>query len=173
MKKLIAVLLAALMCASILMACGGGGTTSTPAASQSQDASKEQTKDAEGHDADWPAETYQAKFILYVPNDGWTGTERVKAYIKELTKKDLNIECEIVPMTFATYNAQVPMMLSAKEQIDVLSVSNARLQYDQGYIVNLMDYLPQIEDALQKIGKEEILDTVGDDGILFTLPWQL
>ena len=178
MKKLIAVLLAALMCASILMACGGSGNTDTTAApsqasQESQQASQEeQTKDAEGHDADWPAETYKAIFILYVPQDGWAGTERVKAYIKELTKKDLNIECEIVPMTFATYNAQIPMMLSAKEQIDVLSVSNALLQYDQGYIVNLMDYLPQIEDALQIIGKEEIMGTV-TDGLLLTLPWQL
>ena len=176
MKKLIAVLLAALMCASILMACGGSGNTdSTAAPSQEsqQGSQEEQTKDAEGHDADWPAETYKAVFILYVPQDGWAGTERVKSYIKELTKKDLNIECEIVPMTFATYNAQIPMMLSAKEQIDVLSVSNARLQYEQGYIVNLMDYLPQIDGALEIIGKEEVMGTVGDDNLLLTLPWQL
>ena len=86
----------------------------------SKEATKEATEDA-GKDDDWPAETYKAVFILYVPQDGWAGTERVKQYIKDLTTKDLNIACEIVPMTFATANAQVPMMLSAKEQIDVMN----------------------------------------------------
>ena len=182
MKKLIAVLLAALMCASILMACGGGGTSGSTAAPSkatgeaTKEASKEATKEATeeaGKDDDWPAETYQAKFILYVPQDGWAGADRVKKYIKDLTTKDLNIACEIVPMTFATANAQVPMMLSAKEQIDVMNaLSGIRLQFEQGYVVDLLDYKKQIQPAIDLLGEDEIMASL-IDGHLLGLPGQL
>ena len=185
MKKLIAVLLAALMCASVLMACGGGTSDSTaaPATEATKEATKEATEEASkeatqevteeaGKDDDWPAETYQAKFIIYVPNDAWPGADRVKAYIKEMTKKDLNIECEIVPMTFGSYAAQVPMMLSAREQIDVFVMSNAQIQYDQGYIIDLLDYKKQIQPALDLLGEEDIMASC-INGHLLALPMQL
>jgi putative aldouronate transport system substrate-binding protein len=194
MKKLIAVLLAALMCASMLLACGGGGntttTTTTKAAEEEKtttaapakeedtttaDSGETQEADttaAPAQDPNWPEETYHAYFILYTPNDAQTRQEQVKQHIMEFTKEDLNIECEIVPMTFATYNAQVPLMLSSGEQIDVLSVSNPQTQYEEGRIVDLMDYIDIIKDAVDWIGYDEVMASKSQ-GRLYTLPWQL
>jgi putative aldouronate transport system substrate-binding protein len=188
MKKLVAVLIAALMCASMLLACGGGGNTTTttakPAESTTTKAAEDDTTTAapEGQedtttaapaeDPNRPEETYHAYFILYVPNDAQPRTDQVKQHIMEFTKEDLNIECEIVPMTFATYTAQVPLMLSSGEQIDVLSVSNPQMQYEEGKIVDLMDYLDYIQDALNWIGVDEVMASKSQ-GHLYTLPWQL
>ncbi|MBQ1377806.1 MAG: hypothetical protein IIY77_07520, partial [Lachnospiraceae bacterium] len=213
MKKLIAVLLAALMCVSVLLACGGGSsdtTTKAPegstteskkedttasekeattapakedttASEKEEDTTASESEKADDDGYNWPTydyskgrpdETYDAIFILYVPNDGWPRTEQVQEYIRQLTKKDLNISCTVKPFTFSSYTAQIPLMLAAGEQIDVLSVSNARLQYDQGYIVDLLDYEEYIADAIDWIGRDEIMASL-NDGRLLTLPWQL
>lgn len=221
MKKLIAVLLAALMCVSVLLACGGGssdpstkapeGTTAeskqddttapakedttapakedttapekedTTASEKEEDTTASESEKAEDDGYNWPSydyskgwpdETYDAVFILYVPNDGWPRTEQVQEYIRGLTKKDLNISCTVKPFTFSSYTAQIPLMLAAGEQIDVLSVSNPALQYEQGYIVDLLDYEEYIADAIDWIGRDEVMASL-NQGHLFTLPWQL
>jgi len=218
MKKLIAVLLAALMCVSVLLACGGSSDSGTKkeaestattteskkeedttasakeedttasakeedttASEKEEDTTASESEKADDDGYNWPSydyskgrpdETYDAVFILYVPNDGWPRTEQVQEYIRELTKKDLNISCTVKPFTFSSYTAQIPLMLAANEQIDVLSVSNPSLQYEQGYILDLLDYEEYITDAIDWIGRDEVMASL-NQGHLFTLPWQL
>jgi putative aldouronate transport system substrate-binding protein len=119
-----------------------------------------------------PDETYKAKFVLFVPKDNWPHEQQVKDKIKEITTRDLNVECEILPMTFATVNSQVPLMLAAGEQLDVINCSYPVDYYEQAYVIDLLDYKQYVQEAIDWIGEDEIMASLRG-GHLIGLPWQL
>ena len=174
MKKLIAVILAALMCASMLLACGGGGTTTVAPTSGSQQGTTEGTKDS-GTTAPTtedvpPAETYNAVFIMYVANDNWAHMDQVRAAIKDLTTKELNIAVDAIPMTFGSVGQQLPLMLSGNEQVDVLNQFAPIDYYEQGFILDMMPYWDKLQGVIEVFGEDEVRASLRDGKLLGFYP---
>jgi putative aldouronate transport system substrate-binding protein len=181
MKKLIAVILASLMVASVLLACGGGGGTTTTKAPETTTKEAETTApkteettttQAETTKSANPEKTYHAIFMYNVANENWPHQQQVNDYVKQLCIDELNIECELMPMSFSTKNAQLPLMLAANQQLDVFSQSYPQDYLDQGYILDLMDYKEYIQPAIDWIGEDEIMASLRN-GKLAGLPTQL
>ncbi|MBQ1376619.1 MAG: hypothetical protein IIY77_01485, partial [Lachnospiraceae bacterium] len=180
MKKLIAVILASLMVASVLLACGGGGgtttkapeTTTKEAETTAPKTEETTTTQAETTKSANPEKTYRAVFMYNVANENWPHQQQVNDYVKQLCIDELNIECVLMPMSFSTKNAQLPLMLASNEPLDVFSQSYPQDYLDQGYIVDLMDYKEYIQPAIDWIGEDEIMASLRN-GKLAGLPTQL
>lgn len=73
--------------------------------------------------------------------------DRISEAFNELTKKELNMEVELMPMTLGTWISQVPMMLAGNEQIDLMPMwaSSAATYIASDYIEDLTPYLESEE----------------------------
>ena len=182
MKKLICVILAALLCMTMLMACGGSGSDqTTPAATSAEQTTAEKTEASTAEKTteaptttteEAKEEPYTAYFAYYVATDNWPHQDQVKEHIREITLRDLNIDCQILPFTFSTFAAQVPMMLASKEQLDVFNAGSPDEYYEAGYIIDLLPYVDILKEAMDKCGYDDVMASL-HQGHLLALPAQL
>jgi len=166
MKKLIAILLAALLCSSMLFACGGGSGSDTT--SKSADGGNSESQDSGKTDE----KPYEAVMILYQSNDNWPHRDDVMNALTELVLKDINIKCTFVPMTFGTVSQQVPLMLSGGQQIDIFNNFNdPPTQYENAYILDMMPYWDKLQGAIKAVGGEaEVKASLRDGHLLGFYP---
>ncbi len=149
MKKLIALLLAALMLVALLAGCGSSNSGKTDGGN---------TAEVE-------------KIRIYVPTSGKTDDlAEVMAKVNEITKEKINVEVEFQPFQFGQWFVQYALFLSASEDLDVLVNYGGYLNaYSQGACYDLTD-------LLQEYGKD-IIAMEGDylkggviDGRQYAIP---
>ena len=168
MKRLVALLLAVLMCAAMLVGCGGNSSTSSESTSKATEGTKEAGENDETKDAAWPEETYHAVMVVWVANDNWPNMDGVVKKVAEITKRDLNIEVEMLPMTMSTSNTQVPLMLSGGQQIDVFAnFTDPVTQYEEGKIIAMEDYWDYLHEVIYDVfGEDEVLASYREGHLL-------
>lgn len=164
MKKVLALLLAALMVFS-LAACtsGGDSKTSTEAAKTTEATEAAKTTEAAKDDAETketaaPAgEPYKVRFILsyILTPPGEEAVKDVENCINKYMKEDLGItefELQLEVMGASDANTQVPLLLAGGEKIDIISISNFSTDVNNGYLLSLDDYLDnELKGAVEKV----------------------
>lgn len=161
MKKMITLLLAALMAFSMLVSCGGTSNDSTKKADTTENADgSEQTTEA----------PYEAVMVLIVANDNWPHLEQVMERIKEITLRDINISLKAIPMTFGTQGQQIPLMLAGKEQLDIFMQWTPIDYYEQAYIIDMMPYWDTLKDVIAVFGEDEVKASLRDGKLLGFFP---
>jgi len=165
MKKLLAVLLAALMSASLLLACGGSGNTDT-----TTKGSESGNNESQGEKTD--EAPYEAVMIMPVSNDNWTHMDDVMAHVKELALKDINISVTCTPMTLGAASQQVPLMLSGGQQVDVFwNLQDPPTAYENAYIIDMMPYWDTLKETIDIVGGEaEVKASLRDGHLLGIYP---
>ncbi len=104
-------------------------------------------------------EPYHATLMYFAANEAADDLDLVEARFNELTKAQLNMEVDLMPVTIGTYNQQIQLMLAGGEPLDIfpMFLSNAGTYIDAQYIVDL-------SDLIYDYGKD-IIDIVGEDDI--------
>ncbi len=125
MKKLIALLLVAVMMVSLLAGCGKSGNTETAP-------SGDKTAKVE-------------KIRIYVPTSGkFDDIDAVMEKVNEITREKIAVEVEFVPFQFGQWFGQYSLFLSGTEDVDILVNYGGFLNaYSQGACYDLTDLLQQ------------------------------
>ena len=112
---------------------------------------------------DMDGDPYHVVF-LYMNNSEGTGFDEVSAAVNELSLQEINMETELLPVSFGTWTTTVQMMLAANERLDLFcdSASNMPAYIESGYIMNWADYLDQIPDVVDYYGDELEAGYIGD-----------
>lgn len=161
-RRLLSVLLCMAMVAS-LTACGGEKNT-TSSASMGEGTEKTEGGSAEASGKEnsgyfYDGEGYKAVLVYVVGADA-PDQDRISEAFNELTKKELNMEVELMPMTLGTWISQVPMMLAGNEQIDLMPMwaSSAATYIASDYIEDLTPYLESEEGQYfkEQLGDEAL-----------------
>jgi len=178
-SKTLAAVLAGCSALMMLTGCSTTPTTSTASTEQTSQSTEAET-DSESSEtiaeADDPASKAIADRKAEAEKTGkypkvvfsfydWTGrpagTDRIQEKINEITRDKLGLEVELIVLDSASYQKQVPLMLSSGEQIDLFN--SCPIGYstvvNSGYCLDLEE-----DDLIQTYGKG-ILDTINPDYI--------
>jgi ABC-type sugar transport system, periplasmic component len=173
-KRLLSSVLAMLLVIGLLAACGGkegaaaGGSSkaNTPeTADNSTAGTGESSTGAEEGDTgiDFDSEPYEINMMYLVAAEG-ANQEKVEKELNELALKELNMTVKAIPMTFSSFNSQLPMMLAANEPLDIFvcGSTNFSTYIDSEYVVDLKDYLGELSDAMEILGDDAKAGYIGD-----------
>lgn len=165
-KKILCALLAASFAFSMVSCGGNDNSSSTSTNNGSSDSSASAASDAGESSADtainFDEDPYEVHFMYLVAAEG-SNQATIVEKVNELTRKELNMTVDMMPMTFGSYNSTIAVSLAANEPLDMMPIFSASFPtyMDAGYLVNLYDY----EDYLGGI-KEQMGDAyyAGDVG---------
>ena len=177
-KKQTAAVLVAGLTMAILAGCGSSGTgdsagqssSMTAAGITSADSGSSESADAAGSEAAGGESSakvdgggYTVHYMYLVAQEG-TDQDAVEKAVDELAMKELNMHVDLIPMTFGTWNSQLPMMLASGEPLDIfIGLSNQFSSYiDSGYVVNLADFKDDLKDAQEVLGEDFNAGYIGD-----------
>ena len=158
-KKILSVLLmGAMMCS--LYACGSGGEKSTDQNADESTAKVEETQKV-------------VMGFLAFNQPSAEDEEMVEEAINEITRKSIGVEVDLLIMDAASYNQQIPLMLSGGEQLDIYNAIGVGFSsmVNSGYTLDLEE-----NDLIQTYG-QGIIDTMGEyidgcrvGGVMYGLP---
>lgn len=97
--------------------------------------------------------------LLYIVSSEKSGQDAVEAAVNELAMKELNMTVNLIPMTYGTFLEQLPMMLAANEDLDVMPINSRDFAtfIESQYVVDLSSYLDgALSDAVEVIGESDI-----------------
>ena len=106
---------------------------------------------------------YVINYLYMVSFEG-ADQAAVSEAVNELTMKELNMKVNLIPMTFGTYFSQINLMLTSGEDLDIFPTfsTNFSTYIEAQYIVNLADYLDEIQDAVAVLGDDAFTGYIGD-----------
>lgn len=158
-KKILSVLLAVGMVVSLMAGCGTAGTEENVGA--------EGEVSADDVEAEETGEVTEIKVALMSlsPVDTAAG-DRIEALLNDMLLEDgLNIQADITWFPAADYLSQVPMMISAGEQLDLMmfipvSPCTYPAFLQQGQLMDIAEYLDE--------NGPDIVAALGEDGLAAT-----
>ena len=172
MKKRIAVLMTLALTCGLLAGCGGGGestggdaagggaaggssTAGTEAGGSGSDSGEAGSAGTDVSLAD--QEEVDLTFV-YIVSGTFADQEMVNEEIARLAKEQLNVNLTVMPMTLNEALQQISLMVSAGESIDVFPAwaMNIASFVDSGYVLDLTDYVDNMPNTLQWVGKEDV-----------------
>ena len=104
-------------------------------------------------------DVYTVDMYLLTPAEVPQGLDRVLEEVNKITLAELNMKLNVVFLSFATGSQQIPLMLSSGEKFDINfgGSANAPNYVNSGYLTNLADLLPAVEDTLNaSYGADEV-----------------
>ena len=118
---------------------------------------------------------YHLVFLFYEMNDSKPDARAaVLQAINDYMIQNYQIEVEFLPMSIADYYANVPLMLSSGEELDVLPVMfrTAGSWIDMGGLLDLTPYMDSEEGQkiIDALGDEKIAYAASRNGVLFGFP---
>lgn len=161
-RRMVAMMLGLSLLGSSLAGCGdGNGGTNTAETQGAAENSGETATETE--------KVVMAFLAFAVPSE--TAIERAETAMNEILAKE-GVEIDLMIMDAASFNQQLPLMLSGGEQVDVYSaLGTYSTMVNSGYTLNLEE-----NDLIQTYG-QGILDTMGEyvdgcrvNGILYGVP---
>ena len=150
MKKLIALLLAAMMMVTLLAGCGNGSANTASS-------------------GDKPAEIEKIK--IYVPTSGKVDDiDEVMAAVNEITREKIGVEVEFKPYQFGQWFGQYSLFLSGTEDVDILAnYGGYQNAVAQGACYDLTELLPKYgQDIIALEG--DFLKSGVVDGVQYAIP---
>jgi len=150
MKKFVSALLVAGLSASILAACGSGGSGETAEGTGAEGAAPEE-------------ETITLRMIESLTSPA--RTEILAAMIDRFEEANPNIQVELISPPFEQADNKIRMMLSAKEELDVLEVRdlNVAEMVNNGYIEPLNQYTSQWADFATLGSVPKSVGSIGEE----------
>lgn len=148
-RRFLAVGLSLVMMLSLICGCGSGDSDSGGGEGNAQSISDEGTSsdgDASGGD-----DVYTVDMYLMVPVEVPSGMDAVLEKVNEITMREVNMKLNLTYLSFAAATTQIPLMLSSGEKIDIIASGSASASsyVSSGYLLNLEDLLPEVEDSLK------------------------
>ncbi len=146
-RKLLATALSFTMAFGLLSGCGDKAVDAEPGNSTGAE-NKESTQ---GEAASESEDAYTVDMYLSIPSEVPKGMDRVLEKVNEITMKELNMKLNLTYISFATATTQMPLMLSSGEEFDIYfgGSATAPSYVNSGYLMNLEDLLPAVEDTLK------------------------
>ena len=172
-KRVLCALLAAGMMAVTMASCGNSDSGSSSSSSQgSSAAATGETSASEGGEAaeggnsaiDMDGDPYTVHF-LYLNQAEGAAYDNVVAAVNELALNEINMNVDMIPVTFGTMSNVIQMMLASNEPLDLFfaTAAGALPTYiESGYIRNWADYLDQMPDVTAYLGEELQYGNIGD-----------
>lgn len=155
MKKssIMAFALIMVMVIGLITGCSGDGGSSNKGTDAAPESGKaEQIPAASDTTAEANGEaSYTVDMYLMIPTEVPQGMDRVLEKVNEITMRELNMKLNLTYLSFATGIQQIPLMLSSGEKFDIFfgGSSNAPTYVNSGYLSNLEELLPAVEDTLK------------------------
>lgn len=164
-KKILALLLTAIVTVSSISGCGGGNSSdnSSGGGKSGSDASAEVQDTGASAGINFDEEPYEINFQYMVAQEG-PNQQKVNEAINELALKELNMKVNMIPMTWGTYNNQISMMLAANEPLDVFLAFADRFStyIESQYVVDLSQYTNELQGAFEVLGEDAECGYIGD-----------
>lgn len=157
MKKQMALLLAAGMLGSMLTGCG---SSEDAAGESSKAADKQTTADTENAASETAADKEEVDLTMaYLVSGSFAGQDEVSQAIIDLAKEDLNVNLTVLPMTISEIQSQAELMITGGEDLDVFPFWASRIAsfVDSGYVLDLNDYVDNMPNVLEWVGKDDVL----------------
>lgn len=160
MKKVLAMLLAAVMILAVLAGCSNstGGDSGAADSADTDITADDKTDDKTASDETDSGEVQHLILTLVNYSNQYPDIDAVAEAISAITRESIGVEVEIQMSDFASYKQNITLALSGGEQLDLVSTLGI-IGYDtiaqQGYLTDLNE-----NDLLQTYG-EGIIETVG------------
>lgn len=147
-KKYVAIMCAALLAfSSLLQGCGKTETAS-------KNSTKEVLSESSEQQSTEPDKITFAFFCnLFIPED----MDMIEEALNEQTRKKINVEVELVPLSLGTYNQQINLMVSGNEKLDLYIMFGG----DFTSAINQNKLLPIAQDTLQEYAPG-VVNALGD-----------
>mgnify|MGYP005816771327 FL=1 len=148
-RRFLAMGLSLVMMLSLICGCGSGDSDSGGGEGNAQSISDEGTS-SDG-DASGGEDVYTVDMYLMIPVEVPTGLDAVLEKVNEITMREVNMKLNLTYLSFAAATTQIPLMLSSGEKIDIIASGSASASsyVSSGYLLNLGDLLPEVEDSLK------------------------
>lgn len=154
MKKVLSILMTVLVL-SVTAACGSANpeSTATPASGSAGTVSK-QSQPAEGEKPTKLTIVYMS--TTSVPAD----IDMVAEAVSEITRKSINVEVELVPINWGSYNQQVQLMLSGNEKVDLFVTRGQQFftYYTNNQLVALDELIDQYGAGIKEVIEPNFLN---------------
>ena len=169
-KRIICALMAAGIAAMALASCGGDGSSSSSGSSAAGDtASASQPETAESGETsaetaiDMEGDPYHVVFMYLNISEG-EGYNEVAEAVNALSLEEINMETELLPVSYGTWTSTLQTMLASNERLDLFfdTVANAPTSISSGYVADWDDYIGQLPDVVSYYGDEMEAGRVGD-----------
>ena len=146
-RKLLATALSFTMAFGLLSGCGDKASDADPG----NVTGTENKESTQGEAASGSEDVYTVDMYLSIPSEVPKGMDRVLEKVNEITMKELNMKLNLTYISFATATTQMPLMLSSGEEFDIYfgGSATAPSYVNSGYLMNLEDLLPAVEDTLK------------------------
>lgn len=159
--KTMAMVLACVLVIGSLTACSKSTKTvenstsdvSTDSTTVTEGANSEEAKESV------PADTYNASMIYLTRVDPPAAeVTKLQDAINVLTKKDLNTEVTLIPMTVGNYFSQASLLLGSGEEYDIVPMlADWAATFTQGqYVLDLTNYLDKMPDLVAAVGEDNV-----------------
>ena len=164
-QKCMTMLMALVLLVGLLAGCGSNE------ADQSSDDGVQGTMEANSYAETSDEEIYHAIFTLMVPSEQ-PDIDKIQDAINEITIPAINVEVELLPVTWSGYYSQIPMMLAANEQIDILPALQSSIATYVGseYIMDLKELLVDNAPYITQLYSEDDLLACSYNGFYYGIP---
>lgn len=171
-KKILCGLLVAAMMAGTMVSCGNSSDSGSTASGDNSTAASEGSEGSEGSESaeaaggyvpNFDEEPYTVKFLYLLAQEG-DHFDEIQQAASDVTLGDLNIQVELIPVTYGTIDSQLNTMLPAGESLDWFTcfAANQGTYYDSGYIYDLNDYASYMPNITEWLGDGIGNCTLGD-----------
>lgn len=164
-KRIICALMAAGMMALSFTACSSDGSSSTTTDSSSNGSSETGSSESASTESaiDMEGDPYHVIFMYLNISEG-EGFDEVQNAVNELSLKEINMETELLPVSYGTMTTTTQMMLASNEPLDLFMdvMSNMPTYITSGYIADWSDYMGQIPDVVDYYGDQMEAGRIGD-----------
>ena len=166
-KKWLALLMASALALGASAGCGqgsgsgndsAGSTTAQGDGSAGTDGSTVSVSDKEEVDLTF----------VYIVSGTLADQELVNQAIADLAKAELNVNLTVMPMTLNEAMQQTSLMVASGESIDIFPTwaMNITSFVDSGYVLDLSEYLDNMPNTLQWVGRDDV-EACNVDGYIF------
>ena len=170
MKKLLSLLLVAVLLLGLVAGCSNSSQNDT-----ANNDSQGTTNDSDTQNDTNSEEPYQVNMVITLPATApdAAAIERVTAAINEITLPALNMTLSLEVVPYSMYLEQIPLRLSSGSDMDIFTAFSALgpSWVNAGYVLDMNDYLDEYgPDIIDTYASEDLARVCSMDGFLYGLP---
>lgn len=96
--------------------------------------------------------------FAYIVSGTLADQDQVSQAIADLAKEELNVNLTVLPMTPSEAMSQTSLMVASGESLDIFPTwaMNITSFVDSGYVLDLSDYLDNMPNTLQWVGRDDV-----------------